>query len=77
MENASQLKDEPDAQKAKLDCVNSIAAWSAHGENVARLAEEGAVPGILMLSQDENESVREHVLLPWTCHDTLNYVSSS
>ncbi len=58
VENASQPKDEPDAQKAKLDCVNSIAAWSAHGENVARLAEEGAVPGILMLSQDENESVR-------------------
>ena len=56
--NASQLKDEPSVQKAKLDCVNSIAAWSAHSENIVRLAEEGAVPGILMLSQDEHESVR-------------------
>ena len=31
-----------------------VSSW----RNVARLAEEGAVPGILMLSQDENESVR-------------------
>ena len=42
VENASQLGRARCTEATGLH--NSIAAWSAHGENVARLAEEGAVP---------------------------------
>ncbi|KAH8044263.1 ubiquitin-protein transferase [Aureococcus anophagefferens] len=51
-------RDDPKAHEAKLHCANSLASWSTHAENAARLAEEGAVSAALVLSKDENADVR-------------------
>lgn len=50
--------EDPGATEAKIHCVQSFAAWSAHPENVARLVEEGAVGALLVLSKHENLEIR-------------------
>lgn len=51
-------EEDPSAVDAKRHCADSIAAWSTHSENAARLAEEGAVTATIVLSKDENAGIR-------------------